>query len=145
MKGRWKAKVLLALTLAASGVVRAQDNPPPPAAAPVEEGERPLGEEEAMVLNFERADIRDVIHSLATALGLSYTIDPRIEGQVTLRTTGKIPREDEVIIRNAALARKIPIMTTVRAAQASANGIRSLQKNKVHVRSLQEYHAQKTA
>jgi carbamoyl-phosphate synthase large subunit len=54
--------------------------------------------------------------------------------------SGKIPREDEVRIRNAALARKIPIMTTVRAALASANGIRSLQKNRVTVRSLQEYH-----
>ena len=55
--------------------------------------------------------------------------------------SGKIPREHEVEIRNAALAAKIPIMTTVRAAQASANGIRSLQKSKVQVRSLQEYHA----
>jgi len=54
--------------------------------------------------------------------------------------SGKIPREHEVTIRNAALAAKIPIMTTVRAAQASANGIRSLQKSKVQVRSLQEYH-----
>jgi carbamoyl-phosphate synthase large subunit len=58
--------------------------------------------------------------------------------------SGKIPREDEVRIRNAALAQKIPIMTTLRAAQASANGIRSLQKRKLQVRSLQEYHA-KTA
>jgi carbamoyl-phosphate synthase large subunit len=55
--------------------------------------------------------------------------------------SGKVPREHEVTIRNAALAQKIPIMTTVRAAQASANGIRSLQKSKVQVRSLQEYHA----
>ena len=55
--------------------------------------------------------------------------------------SGKIPRQDEVVIRNAALAQKIPIMTTVRAASASANGIRSLQKNKIRVRSLQEYHA----
>jgi carbamoyl-phosphate synthase large subunit len=55
--------------------------------------------------------------------------------------SGKIPRQHEVEIRNAALAAKIPIMTTVRAAQASANGIRSLQKSKVQVRSLQEYHA----
>jgi carbamoylphosphate synthase large subunit/REP element-mobilizing transposase RayT len=55
--------------------------------------------------------------------------------------SGKIPREHEVMIRNAALAQKIPIMTTVRAAQASANGIRSLQKSKLSVRSLQEYHA----
>ncbi len=54
--------------------------------------------------------------------------------------SGKIPREHEVVIRNAALAAKIPIMTTVRAALASANGIRSLQKRKVSVRSLQEYH-----
>jgi carbamoyl-phosphate synthase large subunit len=59
--------------------------------------------------------------------------------------SGKIPREHEVMIRNAALAAKIPIMTTVRAAQASANGIRSLQKSKVRVRSLQEYHADRTA
>jgi carbamoyl-phosphate synthase large subunit len=55
--------------------------------------------------------------------------------------SGKIPREHEVTIRNAALAQKIPIMTTVRAAQASANGIRSLQTSKLQVRSLQEYHA----
>jgi carbamoyl-phosphate synthase large subunit len=58
--------------------------------------------------------------------------------------SGKIPREHEVVIRNAALSAKIPIMTTVRAALASANGIRSLQKRKVQVRSLQEYHASQT-
>jgi carbamoyl-phosphate synthase large subunit len=55
--------------------------------------------------------------------------------------SGKIPREHEVVIRNAALAAKIPIMTTVRAALASANGIQSLQKRKVQVRSLQEYNS----
>jgi len=73
------------------------------------DGERPLAEDEAMVLNFERADIREVIHSLATALGLSYTIDPRIEGQVTIRTTGKIARKDlfplfNEILRNNGIA-----------------------------------------
>jgi carbamoyl-phosphate synthase large subunit len=57
--------------------------------------------------------------------------------------SGKIPREDEVTIRNAAIAQKIPIMTTLRAAQASVYGIRSLQKSKLKVRSLQEYHAKK--
>jgi len=55
--------------------------------------------------------------------------------------SGKIPRQDEVKIRNAALAQKIPIMTTIRAAQASVNGIRSLQRNKLAVKTLQEYHA----
>ncbi|HEY2139236.1 MAG TPA: carbamoyl phosphate synthase large subunit, partial [Chthoniobacterales bacterium] len=54
--------------------------------------------------------------------------------------SGKIPREDEVRIRNASLAQKIPIMTTLRAAQASANGIRSLQRSKLQVKTLQEYH-----
>jgi carbamoyl-phosphate synthase large subunit len=54
--------------------------------------------------------------------------------------SGKIPREDEVRIRNASLAQKIPIMTTIRAAQASANGIRSLQRSSFLVKTLQEYH-----
>jgi len=109
------------------GVVQAPATVPPPSAAPPvqvvpdggadaagaeppeAEGERPLAEDEAMVLNFERADIREVIHSLATALGLSYTIDPRIEGQVTIRTTGKIARKDlfplfNEILRNNGIA-----------------------------------------
>jgi len=55
--------------------------------------------------------------------------------------SGKIPRQDEVRIRSAALAEKIPIITTIRAAWASAGGIRSLQKGPITVKSLQEYHA----
>ena len=55
--------------------------------------------------------------------------------------SGKTPRQDEVKIRTAALAQRIPIMTTVRAASASAKGIRSLQKGGMTVKSLQEYHA----
>ena len=55
--------------------------------------------------------------------------------------SGKIPRKDEVKIRTAALGERIPIMTTLRAASASAKGIRSLQKGPMTVRSLQEYHA----
>ncbi|MEN3368331.1 MAG: carbamoyl-phosphate synthase large subunit [Verrucomicrobiota bacterium] len=54
--------------------------------------------------------------------------------------SGKTPREHEVLIRNTSLAQKIPIMTTIRAAQASANGIRSLQRSSLHVKTLQEYH-----
>jgi carbamoyl-phosphate synthase large subunit len=55
--------------------------------------------------------------------------------------SGKIPRKDEVKIRTAALGERIPIMTTLRAASASAKGIRSLQKGPMTVKSLQEYHA----
>jgi len=70
----------------------AQNRPAPTDPAP--ESDRPLGDDEAMVLNFERADIREVIHSLATALGISYMLDPRIEGEVTIRTSGKISRRE---------------------------------------------------
>ncbi len=55
--------------------------------------------------------------------------------------SGKVPRADEVKIRTAALAQRIPIMTTLRAAAASAKGIRSLQRGPMTVKSLQEYHA----
>ncbi|MDQ3199282.1 MAG: carbamoyl-phosphate synthase large subunit, partial [Verrucomicrobiota bacterium] len=54
--------------------------------------------------------------------------------------SGKTPRKDEVKIRTAALSERIPIMTTLRAAKASAEGIRSLQKGPMTVKSLQEYH-----
>ncbi len=58
--------------------------------------------------------------------------------------SGKVPREDEVRIRSAALGEKIPIITTIRAAWASARGIRSLQKGPMRVKSLQEYHTAST-
>jgi carbamoyl-phosphate synthase large subunit len=54
--------------------------------------------------------------------------------------SGKTPREDEVKIRSAAVAQRIPIMTTLSAVRASLRGIRSLQAKGITVRSLQEYH-----
>ena len=108
MKRGWIVAVVTLGLVVRPPVAHEQDTPPAGAAAQAE-GDQPLGEEEAMVLNFERADIREVIHSLATALGISYTIDPRIEGQVTIRTTGKIAREDlfpllNQILRNNGIA-----------------------------------------
>lgn len=50
--------------------------------------------EAAVRLNFEGADIREVIHSIATALGIHYTIDPRVQGEVTVRMASDIPRRD---------------------------------------------------
>jgi general secretion pathway protein D len=84
--------------------------PPPVQAAPP-----PVQEDtdEAIVLNFEGADIREVINSLATALGINYSIDPRVQGQVTIRTTGKIARRDlfpifhEILRSNGIAATKI--------------------------------------
>lgn len=91
MRGR---HTLIVLGLLASLPAFAVAQEPPPPAPSVAPGEPPLADDEALVLNFERAEIREVIHSLATALGLSYSIDPTIEGQVTIRTTGRIPRAE---------------------------------------------------
>ncbi|MBV9658513.1 MAG: carbamoyl-phosphate synthase large subunit, partial [Verrucomicrobia bacterium] len=55
--------------------------------------------------------------------------------------SGKTPRQDEVKIRGAAVAHRIPIMTTLSAAAASVGGIRSLQAKGISVRTLQEFHA----
>jgi len=54
--------------------------------------------------------------------------------------SGKTPRQDEVKIRSAAVANRIPIMTTLRAAHASVLGIKSLQEHGLTVKTLQEYH-----
>src|SRR5215831_21352916 len=96
--------VIVSVAIGLGGALAwAQPAPPDMSTEAAPEPERPLGDEEAMVLNFERADIREVIHSLATALGLSYTLDPRIEGQVTIRTTGRIAREDLFPLLNQIL------------------------------------------
>jgi carbamoyl-phosphate synthase large subunit len=55
--------------------------------------------------------------------------------------SGQQPRKDEVVIRSAAVAARVATMTTLRAAQASVEAIRALQKSGYGVKSLQEYHA----
>ena len=50
--------------------------------------------------------------------------------------SGKKPRADEVIIRGAAVTYRIPIMTTLSAAAASVNGIRSLQAKGLSVQAV---------
>src|SRR4029079_12221790 len=48
----------------------------------------------AVVLNFEGADLREVVRNiLGDILNESYTIDPAVGGQVTIRTTRGIARE----------------------------------------------------
>jgi len=62
-------------------------------------GELPAGQTApgsggGVVLNFEGADLREVIRNiLGDILNESYTIDPAVGGQVTIRTTTGIPRE----------------------------------------------------
>jgi len=60
--------------------------PVPPPAAQVTGG--------GIVLNFEAADLREVVRNiLGDILNESYTIDPAVGGQVTIRTSAGIPRE----------------------------------------------------
>ena len=48
----------------------------------------------AVVLNFEGADLREVVRNiLGDILNEAYTIDPAVGGQVTIRTSTGIPRE----------------------------------------------------
>src|SRR5262245_35030177 len=89
VKGQWMLAIVSVAAVLAGPPAWAQNPPAPTEPAP--KSDRPLGDDEAMVLNFEHADIREVIHSLATALGISYTLDPRIEGQVTIPTTALQP------------------------------------------------------
>ena len=55
--------------------------------------------------------------------------------------SGQQPRKDEVVIRSTAVANRIPIMTTLRAAAASVSAIQSMALAPLQVKSLQEHHA----
>ncbi len=76
--------------------------------------------------------------------GRPHVLDMIKNGEVAFiinTPSGKQPRADEVRIRGAAVTYRIPIMTTLSAAAASVNGIRSLQGKGLSVKPLQEYHA----
>ena len=50
------------------------------------------------------------------------------------------PRVDEITIRSTAVANAVPVMTNLRAAQASVMAIKSLRKGDMEVSPLQDYH-----
>ena len=52
----------------------------------------------------------------------------------------KETRQDEVRIRSTSVSTRTSIQTTLRGARAAAHAIGSLQKNKLEVKPLQEYH-----
>jgi len=53
--------------------------------------------------------------------------------------SGRTPRQDEVKIRSHVVLYNIPYTTTISGAQATVNGISTLSKKGLSVRSLQEY------
>jgi carbamoyl-phosphate synthase large subunit len=65
------------------------------------------------------------------------------EIQLVINTpAGKTSQYDDSYIRKAAIKYKIPYITTITAAVASAKGIEAIQKGKGKIKSLQEYHAE---
>ncbi|MBN1445569.1 MAG: carbamoyl-phosphate synthase large subunit [Candidatus Omnitrophica bacterium] len=55
--------------------------------------------------------------------------------------SGKKPKKDIISIRDIAVNRNIPLITTIPGAKATMVAIKKLKENKISVKSLQEYHA----
>ncbi len=53
---------------------------------------------EGVMLNFDNADIYEVIQVIAETLELSYIIDPQVKGVVNIRSGSKIPKNQLFII-----------------------------------------------
>ena len=72
-------------------------------------------------------------------------VDLMKNGEIALvinTPSGKKPRQDEVKIRTNAYLNSIPIITTAQGVLAAVDGIDSLIKDELKVKSIQEYHAE---
>ena len=75
-------------------------HPPKPAATvvypPVQRVRKPgpAAGESAITLNFDDADLYEVIRSMAEILKINYIVDPNVRGKVTIHTAGQIQRDD---------------------------------------------------
>jgi general secretion pathway protein D len=72
--------------------------PPAPAPKPVE-----AGKTSRFVLNFDNADIYEVIRVMAEMMKINYIIDPRVRGIVNIHTSGQISSEEVFPIFQALL------------------------------------------
>ncbi len=73
-----------------------------------------------VVLNFEGADLREVVRNvLGDILNESYTIDPNVGGQITIRTSSGIPRESLPATLETLLRMKRTASATVWSLMAS--------------------------
>ena len=97
----------------------------PPLVTSAGEGVTDVGLEE-VTLNFANADVRQVVNEiLGNALGLTYLVDPRVQGTITLRTARPLKRsaalgvlEDVLAMNGAALVRDGDIYKVVPLAEA---------------------------
>lgn len=83
-----------------------------------------------LTLNFELADIRDVVKVVFDTLGLNYVLDPAVQGSVTVQTSSPLPRDAliptlEALLRmnNAALVQDGDLYRVVPAAGVLASGL----------------------
>ncbi len=80
--------------------------PPPVATPPVPTppgAPAPAGRGGRFVLNFDNADIYEVIRVMAEMMNMNYIVDPRVKGVVNIRTTGQISTQDIFPIFQAIL------------------------------------------
>jgi carbamoyl-phosphate synthase large subunit len=78
------------------------------------------------------------------AEGRPNVLDMLKNGEIALiinTPAGPVARQDEVKIRTTALYQRVPVMTTLAAAQATLSALQSLKSKTLGVKSLQEYHA----
>jgi carbamoyl-phosphate synthase large subunit len=76
--------------------------------------------------------------------GRPNVLDMLKNGEIALiinTPAGPVARQDEIKIRTSALYQRVPVMTTLAAAQATLLALRSLTSKTLSVKSLQEYHA----
>ena len=91
---------------------------------------------------FEEAGIKvNTLHKLAEGRPNVLDMIKNSEIAMVINTpSGRVPRRDEVRIRSGALANRVPIITTMRGAQAAIRSIKSLKAAELSVVALQEYH-----
>ena len=61
-------------------------------------------------------------------------------GMIVNTYSGARARHDEKKIRSLAIAREVPLFTTISAARAVAHAVNALRSKRVHVKALQDYH-----
>ena len=67
-------------------------SPATPPSAPSSQGMPPT--RAGVVLNFDNADIYEVIRVMGEILRMTYIVDPRVKGVVNIHTSGQIPAEE---------------------------------------------------
>jgi carbamoyl-phosphate synthase large subunit len=65
-------------------------------------------------------------------------------GLIINTVSGKIPRQDEIRIRSAAIGFGVPVVTTLPGAEACVRGMEALIKHRLDVKPLQEYYTGKS-